>query len=264
MALIIYPLDNMEYSAAEVGSYACTRTRGVYSAERNLEVTAAGGMQVQVADGIAWLQASKYWGVSVVVTEPVTLRLNVSDGGKSRVDAVCLRLNKTENKPELVVRTGAASGSPVIPEIRHDSSYDEIYLASVMVKAGAIGITSADITDLRLDERYCGLMRDGVTRIPTQALLEQAQAEWNHWFTDVRQQLERDPAGQLAQQIASLQQTIQSQAETIGQLTTSLNTLQNGLSNYVTKQDAADFAVVQSFAAGHLVTDTYGNKQAKG
>ena len=47
-------------------------------------------------------------------------------------------------------------------------------MASVFVPAGTVSITSADITDLRLDEVFCGLMRDGVTGIPTEQLQNQA------------------------------------------------------------------------------------------
>ena len=210
---------------------------------------------------------AKFWGVSVLVDVPVHLVARVDDASRTRWVACILRVDKLTGDPEVLLKYGTYVAGDMLPDKVlpvHNEQYDELVLASAQQRARATGFEGRDVIDERPNPQYCGLMRDGVTRIPTQALLEQAQAEWNHWFTDVRQQLERDPAGQLAQQIASLQQTIQSQAETIGQLTTSLNTLQNGLSNYVTKQDAADFAVVQSFAAGHLVTDTYGNKQAKG
>ena len=259
MAIMAFPLDGPQYSAADIGSFFATRTRGVFSGEQNLKVTPGGGMSVTVSAGIAWLIAGPWWGTSVLVSVPESIPIARADGSQDRQDAICLRLDKVGNRPEIVARAGTPGGAD-LPTIQRNGSYDEIYLASVRVRAGAIGITSADITDLRLDERYCGLMRDGVTSIPTQALLEQAQAEWNHWFTDVRQQLERDPAGYLLREIESLRQTVQSQVETIGQLTTSLNTLQNGLSNYVTKKDAASFAVVESFSGGHLVTDTYGRK----
>ena len=36
-------------------------------------------------------------------------------------------------------------------------------------------ILQSDVTDLRLNETYCGIMRDGITGIPTAQLQEQAQ-----------------------------------------------------------------------------------------
>jgi len=53
--------------------------------------------------------------------------------------------------------------------------FDEIYAAIIMVRAGATSILPTDITDLRLNETYCGIMRDGVTGIPTAQLQAQVQ-----------------------------------------------------------------------------------------
>ena len=56
-----------------------------------------------------------------------------------------------------------------------DTHADEIYVASIIVQPGAVKILQADITDLRMDENVCGVMRDGITCIPTAQLQEQAQ-----------------------------------------------------------------------------------------
>ena len=42
--------------------------------------------------------------------------------------------------------------------------------------AGSTAVTAADITDTRADETVCGVMRDGVTGIPTGTLVQQWQA----------------------------------------------------------------------------------------
>lgn len=42
--------------------------------------------------------------------------------------------------------------------------------------AGSTAVTAADITDTRADETVCGVMRDGVTGIPTAQLQTQAKA----------------------------------------------------------------------------------------
>ena len=56
-----------------------------------------------------------------------------------------------------------------------DTHADEIYVASILVQPGAVKLLQADITDLRMDENVCGVMRDGITGIPTAQLQEQAQ-----------------------------------------------------------------------------------------
>ena len=176
MAIVAFPLDNTSYTASAMGAYLGTRTRGVFSADENLAVSDTGSMAVSVSPGLAWLKAADYWGLAVCSESAVDLTIATADGTQSRLDAVCLRLDKTANAAELVIKQGTAASVPVLPSIMRDDSYDEIYLASVSVPAGAVSITAADITDLRLDEDVCGLMRDGVTGIPTAQLQEQAEA----------------------------------------------------------------------------------------
>lgn len=185
MALVAFPLDNTDYTASAMGAYLGTRTRGVFSADGNLAVTANGNMTVTVGAGLAWLLAADYWGLAVCADGDTVLIIPAASGTLSRIDAVCMRLDKTANAAELVVKQGAAASSPVLPAIVRNDSYDEIYLAAVSVPAGAVSITAADITDLRLDEDVCGLMRDGVTGIPTAQLQEQAEALMEQLRSDI-------------------------------------------------------------------------------
>ena len=185
MAIVAFPLDNTSYTASAMGAYLGTRTRGVFSADDNLAVSDTGSMAVSVSPGLAWLKAADYWGIAVCSESAVDLTIAAADGTLSRIDAVCLRLDKTANAAELVVKQGAAASSPVLPAIVRNDSYDEIYLASILVPAGAVSITAANITDLRLDEDVCGLMRDGVTGIPTAQLQEQAAALMEQLRSDI-------------------------------------------------------------------------------
>lgn len=175
--MICFPLDNTLYEARDMGTYLATRGRGVFSADGNLCVTAGeNGLSVVVSPGLAWLKWAEFWGVAALQEQPLTLTLDPADGALSRVDAVVCRLDKVNNCAELTVKKGAFSSAPVVlPPVR-DTNLDELYLATVLVQAGAVSITAGAITDQRLNEDYCGLMRDGVTGIPTARLQEQAQA----------------------------------------------------------------------------------------
>lgn len=179
--MICFPLDNTPYEAKDMGIYLATRTRGVFSADGNLAVTPGeNGLTVSVSPGLAWLKWSDYWGTAALQEQALTLTLDVADGVLSRIDAIVCRLDKVNNVAEIVVKKGAPSSTPlVVPPVR-DSNYDELYLATVLVGAGAIRLQTGDITDQRLHETYCGLMRDGVTGIPTQALQAQLQALIEH------------------------------------------------------------------------------------
>ena len=176
MAIVAFPLDNTEYTASAMGAFLATRTRGVYSADDSLAVTANGNMTVTVGPGLAWLKAADYWGLAVCSEAAATLTVPTASSSAKRMDAVCLRLDKTGNKAELIVKPGTPAAMPVLPPLQRNDSYDEIYLASILLAAGQVAVSAADITDLRLNEDYCGLMRDGVTGLPTAQITAQADA----------------------------------------------------------------------------------------
>ena len=176
LAIVAFPLDNTEYTASAMGAFLATRTRGVYSADDSLAVTANGNMTVTVGPGLAWLKAADYWGLAVCSEAAATLTVPTASSSAKRMDAVCLRLDKTGNKAELIVKPGTPAAMPVLPPLQRNDSYDEIYLASISLAAGQVAVSAADITDLRLNEDYCGLMRDGVTGIPTAQITAQANA----------------------------------------------------------------------------------------
>lgn len=221
--MICFPLDNTPYEAKDMGTYLATRTRGVFSAESNLTVTPGeNGLSVSVSHGLAWLKWSDFWGVAALQEQALTLTLDTADGALKRIDAIVCRLDKVNNRAEIVVKKGAPSSAPiVVPPVR-DANYDELYIATVLIGAGVISISASAITDQRLNEEYCGLMRDGVTGIPTASLHAQAQqilteltdalnaqivrqsAEFDAWFDDLKGKLGEDPATALQQQVDNL------------------------------------------------------------
>jgi|GEM_PF-836511 len=221
--MICFPLDNTPYEAKDMGTYLATRTRGVFSSDGNLAVTPGeSGLSVSVSPGLAWLKWSDYWGTAALQEQALTLALDPADGALKRIDAIVCRLDKVNNRAEIVVKKGAPSSAPiVVPPVR-DANYDELYIATVLIGAGVISISASAITDQRLNEEYCGLMRDGVTGIPTASLHAQAQqilteltdalnaqivrqsAEFDAWFDDLKGKLGEDPATALQQQVDNL------------------------------------------------------------
>ena len=221
--MICFPLDNTPYEAKDMGTYLATRTRGVFSSDGNLAVTPGeSGLSVSVSPGLAWLKWSDYWGTAALQAQAITLNLDTADGALKRIDAIVCRLDKVNNRAEIVVKKGAPSSAPiVVPPVR-DANYDELYIATVLIGAGVISISASAITDQRLNEEYCGLMRDGVTGIPTASLHAQAQqilteltatldaqivqqsSEFDAWFEDLKGKLGEDPATALQQQVDNL------------------------------------------------------------
>lgn len=184
--MICFPLDNTPYEAKDMGTYLATRTRGVFSSDGNLAVTPGeSGLSVSVSPGLAWLKWSDYWGTAALQEQALTLALDTADGALKRIDAIVCRLDKVNNRAEIVVKKGAPSSAPiVVPPVR-DANYDELYIATVLIGAGVISISASAITDQRLNEDYCGLMRDGVTGIPTAPMQAQVQQLIDHLRAEV-------------------------------------------------------------------------------
>lgn len=175
-SIITYPEDGITYDAQDAAGYFATRLSGVYSADQDFTVTPAGGLDVQISAGHAWVHPSRWIGRSIIMQQPTTLTLPEADAALPRIDRILLRYDALARKTTLVAVSGTPASTPAAPELtRTDRMYD-LCLALVARPAASTVITAADITDTRADETVCGLMRDGVTGIPTQQLVAQWQA----------------------------------------------------------------------------------------
>nr|DAG67481.1 MAG TPA: Receptor Binding Protein [Caudoviricetes sp.] len=177
MAIVTYPLDGPEYDATDAAGYFSTRCSGVYSVEDDFAVTAAGGTSVTVSAGVAWIHPDRWTGYSVLCREAQTLELSAADGIRSRIDRVVLRYDAAARQTRLQVLEGTPdSASPTAPAITRTALVYDLCLAEITRPAGSTAITAADLTDTRADEDVCGVMRDGVTGIPTAELIAQWRA----------------------------------------------------------------------------------------
>ena len=90
-----------------------------------------------------------------------------------------LRYDAAARKSYLLVLEGTPASTPTAPAISRTNLLYDLCLAQITRPAGSTAITAGNITDTRLDESLCGVMSDGVTRIPTDQLLKAAQARIN-------------------------------------------------------------------------------------
>ena len=176
MAISTFPLNGIEYSAADFSSFFCTRTSGVY-AEDNFGITVTGsGLQATIGSGMAWMRLSPTSGISVKNDSDTVLTFESSDATYSRYDVVALRFSLADSETALTVVKGQASSAPSIPTPTRTQAVYELFLYAIRRKPGVSIIARSDINDLRYDETYCGLMSDGVKSIPTQVLHDQYYA----------------------------------------------------------------------------------------
>ena len=190
MSIITYPLDGVTYSAEDVATYLCTRTSGVYAKDSNFAVSITGTRQITIAPGLAWINYDDFKGVSVCSREDTVLTAPDADNTLNRVDRVVLQFDTSSNLTAIRLKTGTPAVAAQPPAILQNHNQYELGLCTVSVPAGSSVITAADITDTRADEDVCGVMRDGVTGIPTAQLQAQALAMMTQLSTELHTKLD--------------------------------------------------------------------------
>ena len=189
--IITYPENGITYDADDASGFLSTRLSGVYSADEDFAVTANGGLTVTVSAGQAWVRPARFRGRSIIMEQPETVTLTAADAVRSRIDRLVLRYDAAARKTRLQVLEGTPdSASPTAPEITRTALVYDLCLAEIRSPAGSTEITAADITDTRADEAVCGVMRDGVTGIPTAQLQAQALAIMTQLSTELHTKLD--------------------------------------------------------------------------
>ena len=173
--IVLYPANDCDFDAADVAAYLAGLTSGVFSGAEDFPVTAAGGLTVTVGAGRGWVHPSRFTGYSITKREADTLTLPLADTSLPRIDRIVMRYDAGARAASLQVLQGTASSTPTAPAISRTELIYDLCLAEITRPAGSTSITTGQITDTRLDEALCGLVRDGVTGIPTDELLAAAK-----------------------------------------------------------------------------------------
>ena len=190
MSIITYPLNGVTYDAEDVSTYLCTRTSGVYAKDSNYAVSVTGPRQITVAPGLAWINYDDFKGVSACSREAVNLTVPDADSTLPRIDRVVLQFDTAANLTAVKLKPGTPAAAPEPPAILQKHNQYELGLCTVSVPAGSSVVTAADITDTRAAEDVCGVMRDGVTGIPTAQLQAQALAIMTQLSTELHTKLD--------------------------------------------------------------------------
>lgn len=177
--IVLYPANGFDFDAADVAAYLAGLTSGVFSSAEDFPVTAAGGLKVTVGAGRGWVHPSRFTGYSITKRESDTLTMPLADPSLPRIDRIIMRYDAGARAASLQVLQGTASSTPTAPAISRTELIYDLCLAEITRPAGSTSITTGQITDTRLDEALCGLVRDGVTGIPTDELLAAARERIN-------------------------------------------------------------------------------------
>ena len=177
--IVLYPANGYDFDAADVAAYLAGLTSGVFSGAEDFPVTAAGGLKVTVGAGRGWVHPSRFTGYSITKREADTLTMPLADPSLPRIDRIVMRYDSGARAASLHVLQGTASSTPTAPAISRTELIYDLCLAEITRPAGSTSISTGQITDTRLDEALCGLVRDGVTGIPTDELLAAARERIN-------------------------------------------------------------------------------------
>ena len=231
-----------EYFASFIGN-------GVFpNPSTGLQVAANDDMTITVKAGKAWIK-----GYILVNDDDYILNLDPADGVLNRIDRIVARYDTVDREIRLEVKKGAFASSPVAPALQRDADAYELALADIAVNKGAISITQASITDLRLNTSLCGIVHGTVDQVDTTTLATQYQtwltetqteAEtniddmmdglqnvWDTWFATIQGALDGDVAGNL------------------------LNLINANTAAIATKAEQSDLANLQGVVAVHLAED---------
>lgn len=173
--IVLYPANGFDFDAADVAAYLAGLTSGVFSGAEDFPATAAGGLKVTVGAGRGWVHPSRFTGYSITKREADTLTMPLADPSLPRIDRIVMRYDAGARAASLQVLQGTASSTPTAPAISRTELIYDLCLAEITRPAGSTAVTTGQITDTRLDEKLCGIVRDGVTGIPTDELLAAAK-----------------------------------------------------------------------------------------
>ena len=174
------------------------RTSGVFGAENNLAVTLDSGMTVKVSDGVGWMSnsdgdGSVFWN-DTKSTTGVELKLTatIANAVNPRIDRVVVTWDTVDYaaKPRIELLQGNPAASPAAPTLTNNTLKRQISLAQIYVAAAASKLTSANITDERLDKSVCGIVTDWVT-VDTTTMNQQ----FKEYLTEIRKELSDLNAG---------------------------------------------------------------------
>ena len=176
MTITVYPLNNIDYTAEDVAIYNATRTSGIYAGDDFAISLTGADNTISIDVGLAWMHLSRFNGVAVALKGKTYVEMGLPDSIYPRIDALVLQFDANKNGAELVSKQGNASSNPQPPAVSRTEALYELHLLHVLRTPGAAFISAADVTDLRLDSRYCGIMADSVTRVDTAAINAQISA----------------------------------------------------------------------------------------
>lgn len=200
-----------KYEAGRFAEYFATFIgNGIFpNPSTGFQVIANNNMTITIKPGRAWIN-----GYIVINDEDLVLSLETADGLLNRIDRVALRYDVVGREITPVIKKGDSATVPSVKLLQRDDDAYELGLADIRIDKGSISISQSNITDLRLNRTYCGIVHGLIDQVDTTTLFNQYQdwirekkdeyntdlinyttdkkKEINTWFSSTSTQLEKD------------------------------------------------------------------------
>lgn len=205
-------------------------SNGIYpNPSTQCQVLANNDMTVTLKPGNAYINGYKY-----INDSDKSLSIETADGVLKRIDRIVLRHTTLNREIKSYVKKGTFASTPTAPSLQRDADMWELGIADIYVANGAVSISQANITDLRLNTDLCGIVHGVIIQADTTTIFNQyqawitekqtqfnsslvdyvagkqieidqieanLQADWNAWFSTVQNALSGDTAGNLLNMI---------------------------------------------------------------
>jgi len=186
----------------------------------NCQIVANDDMTITVKDGLAWVNGVLYYNDSDFV-----LGIDAADSVLKRIDRIVLRNSTPNRNTKMYIKKGTFASSPIAPALQRDADVYELGIADIYIGNNAISISQGNITDLRLNSNYCGVVHGLIEQVDTETIFNQYlakfteisnlidtdiaelkagfQSTWDMWFGTIQAALSGDTAGNLYNLILS-------------------------------------------------------------
>lgn len=181
------------------------------SSSDHLRVEKSQGLTLVVKAGRANINGAFYWQKD---DETIT----IEKSSNTKTYNIILRLNDNDAYRNITLVADEMSNG-----IQRDDSIYDLVLATVTVTGNSSEVKGSDITDTRLDSTRCGVVRGAIQGVTSMDLFTQVQEliketkelneeamqnnrnAWNEWFATIKDILDGDTAGKLANRITELE-----------------------------------------------------------
>ncbi len=198
MAEIIYPLNEVDYEAEDAQLWNSGIARGVFG-NSDFTIEEIDGLTVTIGKGRAWLKPDDFTGFPYANKSSKTLTFGLADSVADRYDVVAIRWDNITNSFEALQ---VITGGTTIPTPTQTESEQELYLYAFKRTAGSTEITAADVTELRTDITYCGLVTSAFSEVDTavvnakmNAVLDAFEASGTQSLADLQAAIDSIVAG---------------------------------------------------------------------